>query len=255
MYISEHMDFLKITQHQLNDFKLIVDAYRPFTPIPSKDEWRTYTNDQLWFRHIGQVMVAGGSNSKEKFDRSPDLQTKLSLQKLRTLKESQTAKAIHNVLLASGVRYVGKDISKSAKTRALANNLNFILTFPGELTGIMEHLSAMQGPDAEIERVCFLMDNFLYLKNKSARDYLMGIGMNENTLAIDIRLRNIFSLLGMDFPTIGKLGSRSVYRRMEEELICNVCAPLNVKPIVLDRILYQNYQRIMKKEYRQQRLF
>lgn len=249
------MDNLKVTKRQLAEFRMIVEAYFPYIPVPKKDEWRTYTNDQLWFRHVGQVMVAGGSNSKEKFDSSHVHQERLSLAHLRRLSNDDIKRTIHNVLLACGVRYVGDRLEKSAKTSALTNNLMFILALPGEFVGLMKHLSIIDTPDAEIERVYFLMDNLSYMKNKSARDYLMGTGMNRNTLAIDVRLRNIFSLLGMNFPDVGKLTSRKPYRSVELALIEQVCLPLNVEPIVLDRILYQNYSRIMKKEYRQRYLF
>lgn len=209
----------------------------------------------MWFRHVGQVMVAGGSNSKEKFDRSAVHQEHLSLKRLRLLRDDDIKKNIHQVLLGCGVRYVGNDLGKSAKTRALANNLAFILAFPGEFSGLMNHLCTKQSPDAEIERVYFFMDNLSYMKNKSARDCVMGTGMNQNTLAIDVRLRNIFSLLQIDLPDVGKLTSRKAYRSAELALVEQVCIPLDVAPIVLDRTMYQNYSKIMEKEYRQQRLF
>ena len=36
------------------------------------------------------------------------------------------------------------------------------------------------------------MEHFEFMKNKSARDFLMNLGMNQNTVAIDIRTQNIF---------------------------------------------------------------
>jgi hypothetical protein len=60
---------------------------------------------------------------------------------------------IHQVLLKCGVRYVGKDITKGAKTRALLYNLNFILEHPGKLKGLMKTLSLIQGEDYELQLV------------------------------------------------------------------------------------------------------
>jgi hypothetical protein len=58
----------------------------------------------------------------------------------------------------------------------------------------------MPGAESEIERVKCLMNNLKYLKSKSARNLLMGSGMNRGTLVIDIRLRNIFALFKRRYP-------------------------------------------------------
>ena len=108
---------------------------------------------------------------------------------------------------------------------------------------------------AEWERVKFLKDNFKFMKNKSARDYLMGIGMNRRTLALDVRIQNIFNYVGISFPVAQDLGNTEIYDTTERKIIQKICKPLNVEPIVFDRILFQNYTRIITGDFLIPKLF
>jgi hypothetical protein len=79
---------LKITSCHLHTFQLIIDAYQKSTPLATVDEWKNYSNKQLWLRLVGQVMVAGGSRSKALFDRRSDLQQLLHFSRLEKLPDS-----------------------------------------------------------------------------------------------------------------------------------------------------------------------
>ena len=112
----------------------------------------------------------------------------------------------------------------------------------------------MKGSNRELDRVYFLMDNLNFMKNKSARDFLMNLGMNQNTLAIDIRTQNIFQHLRIAFPNQAAFGNRAVYESIEESIKDGICKPLRIKPLQFDRILYQNYFKILKSDYFQIKL-
>jgi hypothetical protein len=249
------MDELAINKKHLNTLKLIIDAYKRITPIPKRNEWKKYTDNQLWLRHIGQIMVAGGSASKQKFDKRPDLQQMVNFHHLNMLNDRQLAQRIHAALMAAGVRFVGPDITKSSKTRALAYNYRFISEHPDGFIGLMKSLSQFTSNDAELERIGFLMKNLKFMKSKSARDFLMGTGMNVNTLAIDVRLRNVFAHVGLDFPVVNVMANVKTYNKMEQEIISKICGPLELKPVVFDRILYLNYSKIMHSDYVNHQLF
>ena len=120
--------------------------------------------------------------------------------------------------------------------------------------GILQQLYRMQGERAECERVEYLKQHLKFLKDKSARDLLMNLGMNRSTLAIDIRMQNIFKHLKVDFPDVKALAKKGVYDEIEQLIIKMVCIPLHIEPLVFDRILYQHYEKILRSDYYQLKL-
>ncbi len=71
------------------------------------------------------------------------------------------------------------------------------------------------------------------------------MGINTHTLALDIRIQNIFRHFSIEFPTQARLSNKTVYDRTEKEVIEKICKPLNIEPSTFDRILYQNYNEII----------
>jgi hypothetical protein len=133
--------------------------------------------------------------------------------------------------------------------------LDLSKTIHNSLQGWYNHLAHYEGEGVERKRVAFLMQHLKFMKNMSARDYLIGIGLNWNTLAFDIRIQNIFRHVGVPFPVPGLLASAQLYDHIEHQIIQKVCVPLGIEPVALDRILFQNYSRIIRSDYLQLKLF
>ena len=249
------MKKLVITDKDLKRFERIIDAYRPITKFPQSGKWKSLSNKEIWFWMINQVLVVGGSSSSKRFWQSDALKKQILYDSLLTKRSDKTVqKIIHKVLRETGARYSSVDINKCAKTKALLYNYKFVKEFKSGFKEVFEMLDSIESKNPELDRVYYLMDNLKYFKNKSARDFLMNLGMNQNTLAIDIRTQNIFQHLKIPFPEQQSFGSKEIYDTMEREIISKICNPLKIFPLHFDRILYQNYFKILKYDYLQIKL-
>ena len=195
---------------------------------------------------LAKIMVVGSSLGNDRFLQREDLKTAISYEQLSTIKNDfGLLRLIHKVLREAGIRYCSADIKKCHKSKALVHNYKFITSYEGGFEGLLREISKIKGPSAEISRVRFLMQHFKYIKNKSARDFLMSMGINRNTLALDIRIQNIFRHFGIDFPSQIELARSKIYDTTEQEIIKKICSPLNIEPVKFDRILYKNYKSII----------
>lgn len=247
---------MKVSTRQLQTFQKIIDSYLPYTQFPVKGHWKQLNNNQLWLRHVGQVMVVGGAVSKDRFERSDALQGQISFDNLSAEgSELKRLQLINSVLRAAGVRYAGRVVEKCAKSKALLHNHSFIAAFDGGFAGLMQHLDKLGRKERELSRVAFLMQHLKFMKHKSARDFLMGLGMNQSTLALDIRIQNIFGHVGIAFPTASELGKASIYNETEKAIIEAICNPLKIEPLAFDRILFQHYAKILRYDYLLPKLF
>jgi hypothetical protein len=201
-------------------------------------------------------MVVGGSISKARFDKSEELKQLIHFGSLKKItSEEKLLKTINYVLRKAKVRYASTTPSKCAKSNALLHNYLFLASYKGGFKTMMHMLDKISGEYYELQRVRFLMENMKFMKNKSARDFLMGLGMNSSTIAIDIRIQNIFVHAGIPFPLGNTLSSPKKYDELEQQIIQKICKRLTIEPVVFDRILYQNYSKILRFDYLMPRLF
>jgi len=246
---------LEITQSQLNLFKKVKAAYYASTKLPTSNNWQSLSSNSLWLKMVVQVIVVGGSSGGRRFWSKNELQNNISLSNLNKRKgEEQVALLIHEVLRAAGTRYCAAGPSHCQKTKALLYNYKFLKGVKGGLKAVLRELSTMESKDAELQRVHYIMQHFHFLKSKSARDYLMNLGMNTQTLAIDIRTQNIFLHFGIDFPDSRELSNEQLYREVELQIIQKICRPLHLSPLCFDRLLYQHYDKILANDFYQLKL-
>ncbi|MEX6689678.1 hypothetical protein QTN47_19390 [Danxiaibacter flavus] len=238
---------MEVTKRQLGAFKTIVDTYKSGTTFPKRHEWKLLDNNSLWLRLVGQVNVVGGVDGNDRFFERPELIKKINFSSLSKIKlEKELALKINSVLREAGVRYASADLTKCSKTKSLVHNYKFISQYKNGFKGLLQELADIKGETAEVQRVHFLTSNFKYIKNKSARDFLMGLGINRNTVAIDIRIQNIFKRFGLPLPSQAELSRRIIYEAAEKNIVDKICKPLNIEPVQFDRILFQNYDSILK---------
>lgn len=237
---------MNIQQQHLQLFQHIIQQYQHNTRYTTKDYWKSLDDNALWFWLVGQVMVVGSAAGNERFQSRADLKEMISYDALHQYTDDKALqKLINEVLRAAGVRYASTDLEKCIKSKALVHNYRFIANYKGGFKGLLHYLSQMEN---EQDRVTFLMQHLKFIKHKSARDFLMSMGMNTQTLALDIRIQNIFRHFEIDFPTQTQLSGKAVYDKTEQEIIEKICRPLNIEPHVFDRILYQNYNEIIDRK-------
>ena len=257
--MSEFFGFmkeLKVTEKQLNQFNVIINAYRKTTKYPKPDNWKKLSNTEIWYWMVGQVIVVGSAGGGKRFWQDSNLRQEIDFDVLlKKRNDKEVKKAIHYVLREAGARYASIEIDKCAKTKALHNNFKIISNYNDGFIGLLNLLHNIRGPNCELERVYYLMENLDFMKNKSARDFLMNMGINETTLAIDIRVQNIFQHLKIGFPPQTDFANKTIYESIEKAIKISVCEPLEIKPLHFDRILYQNYFNILKNDFYQIKLF
>jgi len=237
---------MNIIAAHLQRFQSVIDQYQHNTRSTARDYWKDRSNNELWLWLVGQVMVVGGAASNDRFQSREDLKEKLNYEALREYtNDKELQSLINEVLRAAGVRYASSDLEKCQKSKALVHNYRFISSYKGGMKGLLQDLAAIHGEHAEQDRVAFLMQHLKFIKHKSARDFLMSMGINTHTLALDIRIQNIFKHFGIEFPTQAQLSSKAIYDGTEKEIIEKICNPLHIEPSTFDRILYQNYNEII----------
>jgi hypothetical protein len=237
---------LQVDDRHLERFRQIKRLFYSKTEIPKENNWQSLTNNDIWLYVVAQVMVVGRSSPYEKFSKSAELKNEIAYETLAHIEDEEEIKRkINHVLLAVGTRYASSDISKCAKTRALVHNFKVLRTFESGPKGFFTKLSEFKGPDSDKTRIRYAMQSLAYIKSKGARDLLMELGLVKDAIALDARVQNVLQKVGIqtlrDFANTPKL-----YDQTEEDILTKICRPLGITGIEFDRVLYQNYEQIMK---------
>jgi len=237
---------LKMNEDHLKRFERIRERFLSKTKVPEENNWKSWTNNEIWSHMISQVIVVGGSAPANRFEKNPQLQEQVSYENLLKMDDKkELEKIINRVLRAVGTRYASSDISKCRKTRALVHNFGIMKSFEAGPKGLLERLLKFEGINSDKRKIKYLMKIFKFIQSKSARDYLMELGLVRNAIALDIRIQNILKEIGIDIPE-GLENSPELYDSIEQKLLMQICKPLGLLGIEFDRMLYQNYKAIME---------
>jgi thermostable 8-oxoguanine DNA glycosylase len=191
-------------------------------------------------------MVVGRSRPYEKFTRSAELKNEIAYDTLIGIRdEEQLKRKINQVLLAVGTRYASSDISKCVKTKALVHNLRALMAFENGPKGFLAKLSGFSGVNADKDRIKYVMNQFMFIKNKGARDFLMELGIAKNAIAFDTRVQRILENVGIETPKDYQSNPK-LYDELEDNILTKICKPLGMTGVEFDRMLYQNYEDIMR---------
>ena len=209
--------------------------------FPVRDAWRKLDDDGVWKHIVYQVCVVGSSASYERLVQSEVAQKVLEYGSLIAVGGDEQARVINKSLRDHGVRYASANIAKCPKTRALVRNLNFLAHFPEGPTGYLRSLSLVH----ENERIERVMRDLSYIKLKGARDLLAELGLALDVIALDSRVLGILRSFGADVPKDTPTDPVK-YQAIEQTLLSQVCRPLGITGVELDRILYWNYQNIRR---------
>ena len=236
---------LPIDQSSLEKFQKIKELFFARTKVPEEENWKKLTNNDIWLKIVAQVVIVGRSDPWDKLRARTDLKEKIAWESLQRIEsQDELTRTVNQVLLAVGTRYASSTLSKSVKAQALAHNLNVLKGYNDGPKGFLQKISEFRGPATDIMKIRFVMDSFIYIKNKGARDLLMELGLVRNAIALDVRLRNVLQKAGFRVPN-GFQGSSLIYEKIEKDILNKICAPLRLAGVEFDRMLYQNYQDIL----------
>jgi hypothetical protein len=235
---------LHASQEQLGKFRQIRDRFYNKTKFPAEDDWQDWNEDDVWWHLVSQVITVGNSLPAQKFEKNTRLKGEVAYEKLVKMQEADQARTINRILREVGTRYASSSIPKCRKTAALVHNLK-ALQDKGGPKMFVKTLSELKGPDADKKRIECLMRDLQFLKSKSARDFLMELGLLKNAVAFDVRVRNVLDKMGIGTPKGFESDPKS-YDAIESDILTEVCKPLGISGIEFDRILYQNYEDIIR---------
>jgi hypothetical protein len=240
---------LSIKKDHLDRFMQIKEQFLAKTKVPKENNWKSWTNDEIWLHIFEQVIVVGGSKPAEQFSKDAKLRNRVSYETLVKIREDDDLKReINYVLRSVGARYASSNISKCRKTDALAHNLKVLKSFDDGPKGLLKRLSELEGLYADKRKIRYLMRIFKYIKSKSARDFLMELGIVRDAVALDIRVQNIFAKIGVRIPK-GFEADPKIYDEIEKDILEKVCKYLKMSGVEFDRMLYQNYKSIMSMNF------
>jgi len=240
---------LEIKKEHLQRFEQIKKQFLEKTEVPKENNWRQWTNDEIWLHIFEQVIVVGNSKPAERFNKDTKLRNQVSYEKLAKIREEDDLKKeINHVLRSVGARYASSNISKCRKTNALAHNLKVLKSFKDGPKGLLKRLSEFEGLYADKRKIKYLMTVFKYMQSKSARDFLMELGVVRDAVALDIRAQNIFAKIGVQIPKKFQADPK-LYDEIERDILEKVCEHLNLSGVEFDRMLYQNYRSIMNMDF------
>jgi hypothetical protein len=233
----------------IDRLRIIKHMYLSGTEVPDPDEWRRCTNNDIWLRFVYQVGVVGGSAPVDALAANKALRSMVSYARLKKMpSRTSRARAINTVLRIAGIRYASSEPEKCKKTQALARNFERLESFNGGPKGLLTRLYTFDGPQADLRRVKYMMKVFPYFKSKSARDFLMGVGLVTDAIALDVRLQKVLNSIGFRVPSAVASSAR-LYDQVERELLTEVCPALRLTGVQLDRMIYQHYDQIMQTKW------
>jgi hypothetical protein len=221
-----------LTASQAVRLRQLVRHYKP----QMGKSWRKCTENELWFKVLSQIVVAGNAAPGYVLLRSESARRILSFSRLKKLNPQRRRKIIHQVLQAIGTRYVGKS-AKNKKTNAALHNFDALVDAGGPRQ-FFKTIASMKSVEAKIE---VLSETFAFYKKKGCRDTLIELRLATDCMALDQRLRNITECVGAKVPK----SIDNNYEEIEKELIEKVAKPVGLSGGNLDRILFQNYGDIM----------
>jgi hypothetical protein len=216
-----------------------VERFRDEVHVPPPNAWTALGDAALWARVLGQIAVAGRADSGTALRRElgPDLDS--WYEHLKRLPDAGRREEIHRRLRDAGVRYVTQSAETCKKSKAAEYNFNILLSYGGPRR-FFEQLSLVP---VATWRISIVASEMSYIKLKGARDLLIELGLVQDAIALDSRLKAVLTRLGATLPE--DIGTNSVlYAALEHELLEKVCAPSSITGGHLDRILFSRWKSV-----------
>lgn len=212
---------------------------RPFKKKARLGEpWNRWTQDDLWRKVLGQIAVIGRAGPGERLQKDPKIKRLVSIRRLKRFRtDLQLQKYLHGVFVRLGVRYVGSNWKKDGKAAAAVKNFRRLTQDGKSPREFFEQIARCKTEEEKIEA---LKRELRYYGDKGARDTLIELRSAKNCMALDARIYGVLKKVGV------RVSPEDIFKQIEKELIQKVAAPLGISGAMLDRVLFQNYNRILK---------
>ena len=161
----------------------------------------------------------------------------MSIKKLGKFRNNtEMQKYLHKLFVTLGVRYVGRNWRVDKKAAAGVTNFRKLMKEGGP----KQFFQKIAKLETESERIESLQESLKFYGDKGSRDTLIELRLAENCMALDARIYGVLEGVGV------KVSPDDIFRYVENELIRKVAKPLGVSGGQLDRILFKNYDTILK---------
>lgn len=200
--------------------------------------WNKWTDEELWLKVLGQVVVIGKAEPGERLQHDPKIASKVSLKKLNGFRRDVARqKYLHEQFVKLRVRFsLGSSWENDWKAKASVQNFRVLR----DAGGPKKFFQTIDDCKTEEDRIKTLQGALKRYGSKSVRDTLIELRLAENCMALDARIYGLLRKVGV------LVNPDDIYRQVEAELIHKVAAPLGMTGALLDRILFRNYDQILK---------
>jgi|SRR5579871_1009498 len=229
-----------------------IEKIRPLrgsVPLPERGHgWQA--QPESWYRLVGQICSVGSSRAWEALQ-TPSARKSLSVASIRA-QEDRAAAYVHTILSELKIRYCSMRSDSSAKANAIAASAHSPRIADAEgVVCLLDQLAADVGqpgdqglftPDQARVARRWLIQNVRFFGPKSAGDFLLGLGLADSLLALDVRLLNLLiDEWGFDPSWRDRVHRLNDYERLESSVIDLFCPALQIEPVELDRLLFYGY--------------
>lgn len=228
-----------ITASSVKKLKTLVHKYKSEVPAPIEGNWQQKSDEELWAAVLVQIAVVGSAASGQA------LKEVLSgkeawYERLLSMAPKTRSKAIHEAFREAGVRYASSTLAECRKTSAATYNFDVLNSYGGPKS----YFSKVAAVPDEHWRIAVVGDELSYVKNKGARDLLIGLGLVHRAIAFDSRLIKVLEHVGVKIPA-DLAANKPKYKALEQELLKKVCEASDITGGHLDRILFAKYAEIV----------
>jgi len=229
---------MEISEKHLQTFKKIKNLFLKKTIIPKPNNWRSLSANDIWLRIMTQIIIIQGADSGIRFNNNMLVQDTVEYEKLAIMNEIEAKETINKALRKIGTRMASSEIAKCWKTNCLYENLLIIKNSKTGLIGLLHYVTDL-AEQGKIDKAIDTMKQFSGFGDKSARDFLMEYGIIEDAIALDVRVVNLLSAVGLQISEKYKNNTK-IYLDIEQSLLNKVCKPLDIKGIEFDRMIFNH---------------
>lgn len=222
----------------------------------------------MYYRLVGQICAIGGAHG---WDAIEDPETRAMLHPKAIRGAVNPLLHVWEALRKHGVRYI-PDTPKYVeyqyapkKVQAVLKNAHspFVysqLSHKFVLPDVIKGWAALLGPVSDIPQSLdqytlnrkqagqirnLLIDNFRMIGPKSASNFLIGLGLTLDLIALDVRLLNLLINWKILHPQDrNRVPNINKYCLMEEQLYQQLCIPLGCTLMHLDQAMFNGYDEL-----------
>jgi hypothetical protein len=221
-----------LTARQAALLRKLALRYRTTAKMPKP--WNHRTADELWWKIVGEIVAQGNARAGFVIENSYEAKSQTSLSRLKAFRtDRERLQHIHWVFATVRARYIRKNFRRDPKSRAVLRNFHTL----NRNGGPKRFFRRIANEPSETTRIEMLRRELSGYGPKTARDIAIELGLAKNCLALDIRLKALLR-------AVGAQTDRASYDAIEKAVITKVARP-RLTGGQLDRILFQNYDKIL----------